>query len=140
MTAGLPRSLRVLCAAGGVPLAGAWVTATLLMHDKTDFISFHGPADTEGSIAVRGDDILGWAKINRDFAPADYLDPELDWSGSLTLTPLTVDAARAAIKVHSMFKGAAQLPGDLRRRPPGPDRHPQTPGRRGPDPQAGRSR
>src|SRR4051794_35885592 len=100
-----------MCAIGGdAPLAGAWVTATLHMNDKTDFISFHGPAGADGSIDVRGEELLGWAKLNRDFAPADYLDPEHDATGTITVTPLTIDAARAAIKFHAMFKERLNYP------------------------------
>lgn len=80
------------------------------MNDKTDFISFHGAAGADGSIDLRGDEILGWAKLNRDFAPADYLDPETDWDGTITITPLTIDAARAAIKFHAMFKERLNYP------------------------------
>ena len=52
------------------------MTATLHMNEKTDFISFHGPADSAGSVVVRADDLLHWSKINREFAAADYADPE----------------------------------------------------------------
>lgn len=85
--AGLPRSLRVRCAAGDAPLAGALVTATLHMNDKTDFISFHGPADPEGSIAIRGDDILGWANINRAFAPPTTSTPSSTGPGASPSPP-----------------------------------------------------
>jgi hypothetical protein len=94
----------------GTPLAGAWVTSTLHMDDKTDFISFHGPAGADGTVDVRAEEILQWAKLNRDFAPGDYLDPEVAWAGSLTVTPLTIDTARAAIKFHAMFKERLHYP------------------------------
>jgi hypothetical protein len=103
-------SLRVTCSAGEAPIAGAWVTATLQMNDKTDFVSFHGPGDEAGSVDIRGDDILEWAKRNSEFAPADYADPETDWSGRITLTPLTPDAARAAIKFYKMFQDRLRYP------------------------------
>jgi hypothetical protein len=107
----LPRSFKVVCAAGdGVPLAGAWVTATLHMNDKTDFISFHGPAGADGTIEIRAEELLHWAKLNRAFAPGDYLDPEVDWTGRITVTPLTIDAARAAIKFHAIFKERLDYP------------------------------
>ena len=100
-----------MCALGDdAPLAGAWVTATMHMNDKTDFISFHGPAGADGTIDVRGEELLQWAKLNRDFAPHDYLDPEADWSGTITVTPVTVDTARAAIKFHAMFKEQLHYP------------------------------
>lgn len=103
--------LEVVCAVDDAPVAGAWVTATLHMNDKTDFISFHGPADEKGLIVVTGDDILRWTERNRAFAANDYLDPETDWAGTLTLTPLTPEAARAAIKFYKMFKDRLDYPG-----------------------------
>ena len=106
----LPKELKVVCAVEDAPVPGAWVTATLHMNEKTDFISFHGPAGPDGSVAVRGDDILHWSKNNREFAAADYADPETAWSGTLTLTPLTVEAARAAIKFYKMFQDQLNYP------------------------------
>ena len=106
----LPNELRVACAVDDAPVAGAWVTATLHMNDKTDFVSFHGPADDKGIIVVTGADILTWTKRNRAFAPGDYLDPEQDWAGTLTLTPLTQEAARAAIKFFKMFEDKLDYP------------------------------
>lgn len=106
----LPKTLQVVCAVDGTPVPGAWVTATLHMSDKTDFVSFHGPADAEGRVSVTGDDILQWTRRNRAFAPGDYLDPEEDWAGSLTLTPLTPEAARAAIKFFKMFEERLDYP------------------------------
>jgi hypothetical protein len=106
----LPKQLHVVCVVDDAPVAGAWVTATLHMNDKTDFVSFHGPADETGSVVVTGDDILAWTRRNRAFAPADYLDPEQDWSGTLTLTPLTQEAARAAIKFFKMFEDKLDYP------------------------------
>lgn len=106
----LPNELRVVCAVDGAPVPGAWVTATLHMNDKTDFVSFHGPADDSGIVAVTGADVLAWTKRNRDFAPNDYLDPEQDWAGSLTLTPLAPEAARAAIKFFKMFEEKLDYP------------------------------
>lgn len=105
----LPR-LQVVCAVDGAPVAGAWVTATLHMNDKTDFMSFHGPANEQGLVVVTGDDILRWTERNRAFAPNDYLDPETDWAGTLTLTPLTPEAARAAIKFYKMFQEQLDYP------------------------------
>ena len=102
--------LEVVCAVDDAPVAGAWVTATLHMNDKTDFVSFHGPADEKGLVVVTGDDILRWTERNRAFAPNDYLDPEQDWSGTLTLTPLTPEAARAAIKFYKMFQDQLGYP------------------------------
>jgi hypothetical protein len=106
----LPNELRVACAVDDAPVAGAWVTATLHMNDKTDFVSFHGPADDKGTVVVTGADILAWTKRNRAFAPGDYLDPEQDWAGTLTLTPLTQEAARAAIKFFKMFEDKLDYP------------------------------
>jgi hypothetical protein len=106
----LPNELHVVCAVDDTPVPGAWVTSTLHMNDKTDFVSFHGPADDTGRIVVTGDDILTWTKRNRAFAPNDYLDPEQEWSGSLTLAPLTPDAARAAIKFYKMFQDQLDYP------------------------------
>lgn len=80
------------------------------MNDKTDFVSFHGPSDEAGLVVVTGRDILEWAERNRAFAPHDYLDPEQDWAGTLTLTPLTPDAARAAIKFYKMFEEKLDYP------------------------------
>ena len=102
--------LEVRCAVDEEPVAGAWVSATLHMTDKTDFVSFHGPADKEGLVAVTSDDILEWTKRNRAFAPNDYLDPEQDWAGTLTLAPLTPEAARAAIKFYKMFQERLDYP------------------------------
>ena len=102
--------LEVVCAVDDAPVAGAWVTATLHMNDKTDFVSFHGPADEKGLVVVTGDDILRWTERNRAFAPNDYLDPEQDWSGALTLTPLAQEAARAAIKFYKMFQDRLDYP------------------------------
>jgi hypothetical protein len=106
----LPKALQVVCAVDNRPVAGAWVTATLHMNDKTDFVSFHGPADEEGRVVVTGDDILTWTRRNRAFAPNDYLDPEQDWAGRITLAPLTREAARAAIKFHKMFEDKLDYP------------------------------
>lgn len=106
----LPKELKIVCRVGDAAVAGAWVTATLHMNEKTDFISFHGPADADGSVVVRGDDILQWATINREFAAADYADPESDWSGRLTVTPLTIEAARAAIRFYKMFQEQLNYP------------------------------
>lgn len=106
----LPKQLRVVCTVADAPVAGAWVTATLHMNDKTDFVSFHGPAGEDGAILVTGDDILQWTKGHRAFAPGDYLDPEQDWAGTLTLTPLTQEAARAAIKFFKMFEDKLDYP------------------------------
>lgn len=106
----LPKELRVSCAAGDTMVAGAWVTATLHMNEKTDFVSFHGPADADGSVVVRGDDVMQWAKIHRGFAAADYADPETEWTGRITLAPLTVEAARAAIKFYKMFQDQLDYP------------------------------
>jgi hypothetical protein len=106
----LPKQLHVICTVADAPVAGAWVTATLHMNDKTDFVSFHGPADEKGTVVVTGDDVLAWTKRNRAFAPGDYLDPEQDWAGSLTLTPLTPEAARAAIKFYKMFEDKLDYP------------------------------
>jgi hypothetical protein len=102
--------LEVVCAVDDAPVAGAWVTATLHMNDKTDFVSFHGPADEKGLVVVTGADILHFAQRNRAFAPNDYLDPETDWAGTLTLTPLTREAARAAIKFYKMFQEQLDYP------------------------------
>ena len=102
--------LEVVCAVDDAPVAGAWVTATLHMNDKTDFVSFHGPADEKGVVVVAGDDILRWTERNRAFAPNDYLDPETDWAGTLTVTPLTPEAARAAIKFYKMFQDQLGYP------------------------------
>ena len=102
--------LEVRCAVDEEPVAGAWVSATLHMTDKTDFVSFHGPSDKEGLVAVTSDDILEWTKRNRAFAPNDYLDPEQDWAGTLTLAPLTPEAARAAIKFYKMFQEQLDYP------------------------------
>ena len=106
----LPKELRVVCTVADAPVPCAWVTATLHMNDKTDFVSFHGPADDEGRVVVTGEDILQWTKRNRAFAPNDYLDPEEDWAGTLTLTPLTPEAARAAIKFYKMFEDKLDYP------------------------------
>ena len=106
----LPKELKVVCTVGESVVAGAWVTATMHMNEKTDFISFHGPADADGSIAVRGDDMLQWARTNREFAAADYADPESEWSGRITLTPLTIEAARAAIRFYKMFQEQLNYP------------------------------
>lgn len=106
----LPNELKVLCLVADAPVAGAWVTGTLHMSDKTDFVSFHGPADDDGTVLVTGGDILAWAKRSREFAPGDYLDPEADWTGSMTLTPLTPDAARAATKFATMFRDRLNYP------------------------------
>jgi hypothetical protein len=106
----LPNAWRVVCVVDDAPVPGAWVTATLHMNDKTDFVSFHGPADETGTVAVTGADILTWTKRNRAFAPNDYLDPEQEWSGSLTLAPLTPEAARAAIKFYKMFQEQLDYP------------------------------
>ncbi|HYH49703.1 MAG TPA: hypothetical protein VEG38_09155 [Acidimicrobiia bacterium] len=106
----VPKALHVVCVVDDTPVPGAWVTATLHMNDKTDFVSFHGPADDDGRVLVTGDDILQWTKRNRAFAPNDYLDPETDWAGTLTLTPLTQEAARAAIKFFKMFEDKLDYP------------------------------
>ncbi|MEW6472572.1 MAG: hypothetical protein AB1679_09890 [Actinomycetota bacterium] len=106
----MPNELQVVCAVDDTPVAGAWVTATLHMNDKTDFVSFHGPADDQGTVVVTGADILRWTERNRAFAPNDYADPKQDWSGSLTLTPLTQEAARAAIKFYKMFEDKLDYP------------------------------
>jgi hypothetical protein len=106
----LPTELRIVCAVDAAPVPGAWVTATLHMNDKTDFVSFHGPAADDGTVVVRGADILEWTRRNRAFAPNDYLDPEQDWAGSLTVTPLTPEAARAAIKFFKMFEDRLGYP------------------------------
>lgn len=106
----LPREFKVVCTVGEAPVAGAWVTATLHMNDKTDFVSFHGPADDQGRVVITGEEILRWTKRNRAFAPNDYLDPEQEWSGTITLTPLTPDAARAAIKFYKMFQEQLDYP------------------------------
>jgi hypothetical protein len=106
----LPKALHVVCAVADTPVPGAWVTATLHMNDKTDFVSFHGPADDEGQVVVTGEDILQWTKRNRAFAPNDYLDPEEEWAGRLTLAPLTPEAARAAIKFYKMFQDQLDYP------------------------------
>ena len=106
----LPKALHVVCTVDDTPVPGAWVTATLHMNDKTDFVSFHGPADDEGRVVVTGEEILQWTKRNRSFAPNDYLDPEEDWAGTLTLTPLTPEAARAAIKFYKMFEDQLDYP------------------------------
>jgi hypothetical protein len=87
----LPKALQVVCAVDNRPVAGAWVTATLHMNDKTDFVSFHGPADEEGRVVVTGDDILTWTR-------------------RITLAPLTREAARAAIKFHKMFEDKLDYP------------------------------
>jgi len=102
--------LQVVCLVDDTPVPGAWVTATLHMNDKTDFVSFHGPAGDDGVVVVTGADILRWTERNRAFAPNDYLDPEKDWAGTLTLTPLTPDAARAAIKFYKMFEEQLDYP------------------------------
>lgn len=106
----LPRSLKVLCLVGGAPVPGAWVSVTLHMAEKTDFVSFHGPAGGDGTVVVTAEDILAWAARNREFAPADYLDPGQNWAGTLTLSPLTPDAARAATKFHAMFRDRLNYP------------------------------
>jgi hypothetical protein len=106
----LPNELKVLCLVADAPVAGAWVTVTLHMTGKTDFVSFHGPADDDGTVLVTAEDILGWAKRNRDFAPGDYLDPEADRTGALTLSPLTTEAARAATKFAAMFRDRLNYP------------------------------
>jgi hypothetical protein len=106
----LPNALHVACRVDDAPVAGAWVTATLHMNDKTDFVSFHGPADDQGLVVVTGGGILEWTKRNRAFAPNDYLDPETDWAGTLTLAPLTPEAARAAIKFYKMFQERLAYP------------------------------
>ena len=106
----IPIELQVVCAVDEAPVPGAWVTATLHMNDKTDFVSFHGPAADDGTVVVRGADVLEWTRRNRAFAPNDYLDPEQDWAGSLTLTPLTPEAARAAIKFFKMFEDRLDYP------------------------------
>ena len=106
----LPDALQVMCRVDDAPVAGAWVTATLHMNDKTDFVSFHGPADETGTVVVTGADILRWTERNRAFAPSDYLDPEKDWAGTLTLTPLIPEAARAAIKFYKMFQDRLDYP------------------------------
>ena len=106
----LPNTLKISCLIGGTPVPGAWVTVTLHMNEKTDFVSFHGPADDDGTVLVRGDDILAWAERNRKFAAADYADPERDWSGRLTVAPLVPDAARAAIKFYKMFQDKLDYP------------------------------
>jgi hypothetical protein len=80
------------------------------MSEKNDFVSFHGPADDDGIVEVTADDILDWAKRNREFAPGDYLDPETGWTGSLTLTPLVPETARAATKFHAMFRDRLNYP------------------------------
>jgi len=108
--ASLPKVLEVVCAVDDKPVPGAWVAATLHMNDKTDFVSFHGPADDDGRVIVTGDDILQWTKRNRAFAPNDYLDPEHDWAGRITLAPLTPEAARAAIKFYKMFQEKLDYP------------------------------
>jgi hypothetical protein len=59
---------------------------------------------------VTGGGILEWTKRNRAFAPNDYLDPETDWAGTLTLAPLTPEAARAAIKFYKMFQERLAYP------------------------------
>ena len=102
--------LEVRCAVDEEPVVGAWVSATLHMTGKTDFVSFHGPADKEGLVAVTSADILQWTRRNRAFAPNDYLDPEQDWAGTLTLAPLTPDSARAAIKFYKMFQEQLDYP------------------------------
>ena len=102
--------LEVRCSVDEEPVAGSWVSATLHMTDKTDFVSFHGPADEEGLVAVTAEDVLEWTKRNRAFAPNDYLDPEQDWAGTLTLAPLTPEAARAAIKFYKMFQDRLDYP------------------------------
>ena len=109
----LPRSLKVLCLVDDAPVPGAWVTTTLHMSEKTDFVTFHGPADDDGTVLVTAEDILGWARRNREFAPGDYADPEADWTGSLTLTPLTPEAARAATKFYTMFRDRLDYPGNF---------------------------
>jgi hypothetical protein len=106
----LPNELHVVCSVDDTPVPGAWVTSTLHMNDKTDFVSFHGPADDAGRILVTGAEILTWTRRNRAFAPNDYLDPEQEWSGSLTLAPLTPEAARAAIKFYKMFQEQLDYP------------------------------
>jgi hypothetical protein len=109
-TTTFPKALHVVCAVNDTPVPGAWVTATLHMNDKTDFVSFHGPADGEGRVVVTGDDVLQWTKRNRAFAPNDYLDPEEGWAGRITLAPLTPEAARAAIKFYKMFQDQLDYP------------------------------
>jgi hypothetical protein len=106
----LPNQLKVLCLVADAPVAGAWVTATLHMSGKTDFVSFHGPAGDDGTVLVTAEDILAFAQRNREFAPGDYLDPETDWTGSLTLTPLTPVTARAATKFATMFRDRLNYP------------------------------
>jgi hypothetical protein len=106
----LPGSLKVLCLVNDAPVPGAWVTVTLHMTEKTDFVSFHGPAGDDGTVLVTAEDILAWAGRNRAFAPGDYLDPETGWTGSLTLTPLVPEAARAATKFHAMFRDRLNYP------------------------------
>ena len=106
----LPNALHIVCVVDDAPVAGAWVTATLHMSEKTDFISFHGPADEKGTVVITGADILQWTRRNRAFAPGDYADPEQDWAGSLTLTPLTPEAAKAAIKFYKMFQDQLGYP------------------------------
>lgn len=106
----LPRSLKVLCLVDETPVPGAWVTVTLHMNEKTDFVSFHGPAGDEGAVVVTAEEILAWTRWNRQFAPADYLDPETGWTGSLTVTPLVPEAARAATKFYAMFRDRLHYP------------------------------
>jgi hypothetical protein len=106
----LPNALHIVCVVDDAPVAGAWVTATLHMNEKTDFISFHGPADEKGTVVITGAEILQWTNRNRAFAPGDYADPEQDWAGSLTLTPVTPEAARAAIKFYKMFQEQLDYP------------------------------
>lgn len=93
----IPDSIELRVLSSGRPLSGAWIELTFPMPRKNAFHSCHGPSGADGRIVVMREDILRWARVQREFAMMDSEDLESSWLGPFRARVMNEsDLARAA--------------------------------------------
>lgn len=93
----VPDLIELRVVAAGRPVPDAWIELTFPMPRKNAFHSCHGPSDVEGRIVVVREQVVRWARLQREFAIMDYEDLEGSWHGTFRARVMNgADLERAA--------------------------------------------
>jgi hypothetical protein len=105
----LPEQFVLRVKAGDQPLLGGWVKVVLHTGHKNDFPSLHGPTDEDGVVLVQAGDLRESAQRSRDLFLMDYGSIENDWTGAITVAPLTPEDLEVVIEAIDTW-GPEQYP------------------------------
>jgi hypothetical protein len=111
-----PDVLIVSAISRGRGLGGAWVRVTLGTTERNDFNLLLGPADPQGRLVVKRQEILNQIQEIRDLFIMDYGGPDA-WNGTMNVAVLNRDDVSRALSAFDLWGKAVgiQSQGDLGR-------------------------